>query len=58
MAEAGGEEDLRPLGSRGRAEAGINLGGRKGFFSAVAAAYNNHWLLRTRPGDWWTVVRD
>ena len=39
-------------------EARINLGGRKGFFSAVAAAYNNHWLLRTRPGDWWTVVRD
>ena len=42
----------------GEGEARINLGGRKGFFSAVAAAYNNHWLLRTRPGDWWTVVRD
>ena len=42
----------------GGEEARINLGGRKGFFSAVAAAYNNHWLLRTRPGDWWTVVRD
>ena len=42
----------------GEEEARINLGGRKGFFSAVVAAYNNHWLLRTQPGDWWSVVRD
>ena len=24
----------------------------KGLFSAVQAAYNNHWVLRTRPEDW------
>jgi len=27
-----------------------------GFFSAVLAAYNNHWVLRTSPDDWWNVI--
>ena len=27
-----------------------------GLFSAILAAYNNHWALRTRPDDWWNVV--
>jgi len=27
-----------------------------GFFSAVLAAYNNHWVLRTSPDDWWSVI--
>ena len=28
----------------------------KGFFSTVMAAYNNHWVLKTRPEDWWTAI--
>ncbi|CAL4184395.1 unnamed protein product, partial [Meganyctiphanes norvegica] len=27
-----------------------------GLFSAVLACYNNHWVLKTAPDDWWTVV--
>ena len=27
-----------------------------GFFSAVLACYNNHWVLRTSPDDWWNVI--
>jgi len=27
-----------------------------GMFSAVLASYNNHWVLRTTPDDWWTVA--
>ena len=27
-----------------------------GFFSAVIASYNNHWVLRTSPDDWWNVI--
>ena len=27
-----------------------------GLFSAVLAAYNNHWKLRTSPDDWWYCV--
>ena len=28
----------------------------KGFLSTVIAAYNNHWVLRTRPEDWWATI--
>eukprot|EP00092_Neocalanus_flemingeri_P085556 GFUD01107661.1.p1 GENE.GFUD01107661.1~~GFUD01107661.1.p1 ORF type:complete len:425 (-),score=138.15 GFUD01107661.1:503-1777(-) len=27
-----------------------------GFFSAILACYNNHWVLRTSPNDWWNVI--
>ncbi|XP_028393469.1 uncharacterized protein LOC114517841 [Dendronephthya gigantea] len=27
-----------------------------GMFSAILAAYNNHWKLRTSPDDWWFCV--
>ncbi len=27
-----------------------------GILSAVLAAYNNHWKLRTSPDDWWFCV--
>ncbi|CAL4058818.1 unnamed protein product [Meganyctiphanes norvegica] len=27
-----------------------------GLFSAVLACYNNHWVLKSGPDDWWTVV--
>lgn len=27
-----------------------------GLFSAILACYNNHWVLKTGPHDWWTVV--
>ena len=27
-----------------------------GFFSAILACYNNHWVLRTSPDDWWNVI--
>ncbi|CAL4122136.1 unnamed protein product, partial [Meganyctiphanes norvegica] len=27
-----------------------------GIFSAVLACYNNHWVLKSGPDDWWTVV--
>ena len=27
-----------------------------GFFSAVLSCYNNHWVLRTSPDDWWNVI--
>ena len=30
--------------------------GDKGFFSTVKAAYNNHWVLKTRPEDWWISI--
>ena len=34
----------------------VSFGDDKGLFSAVQAAYNNHWVLRTRPEDWWTSI--
>ena len=40
------------LGSEER----VSSGDDKGLFSAVQAAYNNHWVLRTRPEDWWTSI--
>ena len=27
-----------------------------GFFGAVLACYNNHWVLKTSPDDWWNVI--
>ena len=27
-----------------------------GFFSAVLASYNNHWILKTSPDDWWGII--
>ena len=27
-----------------------------GFFGAVLACYNNHWVLKTTPDDWWNVI--
>jgi len=27
-----------------------------GFFSAIIACYNNHWILKTSPDDWWNVI--
>jgi len=27
-----------------------------GFFSAVLACYNNHWVLKTCPDDWWNII--
>ena len=27
-----------------------------GFFAAVLACYNNHWVLKTSPDDWWNVI--
>ena len=27
-----------------------------GFFSAILACYNNHWVLKTCPDDWWNVI--
>jgi hypothetical protein len=27
-----------------------------GFFSTILACYNNHWILRTSPDDWWNVI--
>ena len=27
-----------------------------GFFSAILACYNNHWILKTSPDDWWNVI--
>ena len=40
------------LGSQGTVSAGED----KGLFSTVVAAYNNHWVLKTRPEDWWTAI--
>jgi len=28
----------------------------KGFFSTVIEAYNNHWVLKTSPEDWWFCI--
>ena len=25
-------------------------------FSAILACYNNHWVLKTTPDDWWNVI--
>ena len=27
-----------------------------GFFSTILACYNNHWVLRTSPDDWWNFI--
>lgn len=27
-----------------------------GFFDTLVAAYNNHWVLRTSPEDWWMTI--
>ena len=27
-----------------------------GIFSSVLACYNNHWVLKTSPDDWWNVI--
>jgi len=27
-----------------------------GFFAAVLACYNNHWVLKTSPDDWWNII--
>jgi len=27
-----------------------------GFFGAILACYNNHWVLNTSPDDWWNVI--
>ena len=27
-----------------------------GFFAAVLACYNNHWVLKTCPDDWWNII--
>ena len=27
-----------------------------GLSSAILACYNNHWVLRTSPDDWWNVI--
>ena len=27
-----------------------------GFFSSILACYNNHWVLKTSPDDWWNVI--
>ena len=40
------------LGSQQTVSAGMD----KGFLSVIMAAYNNHWVLRTRPEDWWTSI--
>ena len=34
----------------------VSFGPDKGFFSTVQAAWNNHWVLKTRPEDWWTSI--
>ena len=28
-----------------------------GFFGALVTAYNNHWVLKTCPEDWWMAIR-
>ena len=35
----------------------VKFCGQKGFFSTVVAAYNNHYILRTCPEDWWMSIR-
>ena len=34
----------------------VSAGEDNGFLSVIMAAYNNHWVLRTRPEDWWTSI--
>lgn len=45
---------LQTLGSKSKVSADKNSD--KGFFSTILAAYNNHWVLKTRPEDWWTTI--
>ena len=37
-------------------QATVSAAEDKGLFSTVMAAYNNHWVLKTRPEDWWTAI--
>ena len=40
------------LGSRGE----VCYESDVGFLAAVLCAYNNHWLLKTSPEDWWIAI--
>ena len=35
----------------------VKFCGQKGFFSTVVEAYNNHYVLKTCPEDWWMSIR-
>ena len=27
-----------------------------GFFNTILVCYNNHWILKTTPEDWWSII--
>jgi len=46
------ETKTSTLGAQGE----VSFDQDKGFFSAVVKAYNNHWILKTSPEDWWFCI--
>ena len=34
----------------------VYYGPDKGFFASVFCCYNNHWILKTCPEDWWISI--
>ena len=58
LLETWAQYDVKARGKKFKlgSEATVFAEADKGFFSTVLAAYNNHWVLRTRPEDWWTSV--
>ena len=35
----------------------VNYGSDHGFLNTIMTAYNNHWVLKTCPEDWWSSIR-
>ena len=35
----------------------VNYGSDHGFLNTIMTAYNNHWVLKTCPEDWWSTIR-
>jgi hypothetical protein len=50
-----GESRTHAIGS-GRADDQIYYPGDLGLFGCVFEAWKNHWILRTRPEDWWNPI--
>ena len=40
------------VGSNQHVDAGKDMG----LFATILTAYNNHWILKTSPDDWWTTI--
>jgi len=49
------EEPIKKTFALGSKEE-VNFGRDLGFFATLLASYNNHWVLKTCPEDWWIAI--